>query len=138
MRRRVLVLGMVFAAGAAVAETPPPEYFEGRYRAIGRDGGEPPGLVDGDLRLEPAPDGLAVTGCGGVTGSLLFSTEMEVGNALEGRIGDWAVWCLYNSDTDNYPILTCGAEDGLRITLWPDAAAFGAPPRCDQGTPVGR
>jgi hypothetical protein len=133
-----LPLLLLFCAAPAAAEAPPPDFFAGRYEAVGRDEASPPALIDASLALAPEGEGLAVTGCGGAAGHLAFEPVFEAGNHLHGIIGRWQVWCQFDSNPDNYPVLTCTSEDGLRLTLWPvmDPATEG--PQCPDRTPIGQ
>lgn len=132
--RLTLLLGLV--ATTALADRPPPEFFHGRYRAVGRTADTPPALIDEDVRFEPEGDGLAVTVCDGPEGRLRFDAVFEVENFLSGTIGVWPVWCLYFNNGSNYPILNCGTDDGALFALYPDEAHFDAPLRCDAAPEV--
>jgi hypothetical protein len=134
------ILAVLLLCAPALAEPPPVEVLAGGYGVVGRDDARPPRLVDGWLRLDPEGAGLAVTGCDGPAGRLDFASMFEAENYLTGRIGRWEIWCMFAIDADNYPMLNCATEDGVRVTLWPDGGTADAPPACgkDAGTPVGR
>jgi hypothetical protein len=133
---RWLAVGLVLGAGGAGAEVPPADFFTGRYAAVGRDESEPPRLIDGWIDLAPGGKGLEVSTCDGAGGHLDFVSMFEADNFLAGHIGRWRdVWCLFANDGNNYPMINCATEDGLRLTLWPGVDA-GAASRCV--TPVGK
>ncbi|NGM46832.1 hypothetical protein G5B31_14945 [Rhodobacter sp. SGA-6-6] len=122
--RAALVLTL--CAGAAGAEgRPDPSFFTGIYERVGRDGTDPPGLLDDLLRIQPTVQGwgLLVTRCDG-PGELSWPLELrpssydEVPNILVAGGGPPDLWCQYFTDHSNYPILTCEAASGARFTLW--------------------
>lgn len=124
MRRRVPLIALLFALlpGAALAEPhhPDTDYFTGIYERVGRSGGTEPVLIDELMRIDPAPEGwgLVLSRCGGGERLVLRrGSYAEVPNLLTGE-GDPALWCQHFNDHGNYPVLTCGAEGGLRFTLW--------------------
>ncbi len=137
---RALVPLLLLAALPALADNPPPDVFTGRYRAVGRDAGQPPALVDGDVRLEAEGQGVRVVTCAGTAGHLAYDSIFDTTNLLTGPIGSWDATCFYNNDGGNYFILNCGTEAGVRVTLWPDIDDFDQPLRCapGEGTPVGQ
>ena len=133
-----LALALTLAAAPALADPPPLGFFTGRYSVTGRDDTSPPALVDGSLYLAPRDGGLAVQTCDGPAGQLGFTTMFEA-DYLIGTIGRWELWCIFQNDGNNYPILNnCATEDGVRITLWPAAEPEATAPDCSFGTPVGR
>ena len=117
------VLALLLSAGAAMAQTPPADYFTGVYERIGRDDATPPGVVNDLVRLSPAKAGLALSVCGEAADTppvlLVFDRFGDVGNLLSTPEGaDW-LGCQYFNDMDNYPMLNCHDGKGGRFTLWP-------------------
>ncbi|MCR8726306.1 hypothetical protein [Frigidibacter sp. ROC022] len=126
--RLSMILGLV--ATTALADRPPPEFFQGRYRVVGRDAATPPKLIDEDVRLEVAGKGLTSHLCGRPEGRMDYDSIFEADNFLHGGVGPWVVWCLYTNNGSNYPILNCGGDAGELFTLFPDEGGFAEPLDC--------
>lgn len=125
MIRLPLLAPFLLPGVAAAQDLPPPDYFTGVYERVGRDAGAPAGLVNDRVRLDPDAEGtgLELRHCGRATKApearLAFESFGEVSNLLNGGSADPDFWCLYHNDGNNYPLLTCAAPDGRRVTLWP-------------------
>lgn len=119
-------LALCAAALPGLAEGPPAGYFVGTYEVIGRGPGKaaPPGqrwleIRVGGAHLEIREDGQAI-------GVLEYRTPAEATAPLRGTLDNRAIACLFQSDPDNYPRLTCKTEPdpgthapGL-LTFWPE------------------
>lgn len=106
---------------------PPPGFYTGLYRMLGTAAEGP---VDRMFRLDVAEGGLVASICGMAdAGGLSFPRAGEELPYLTGRIGAEPVICEAFSNYDNYPVLLCYGEAGLRVTLWPEGD-FGAPLVC--------
>lgn len=121
MRRAAATLAVVVAGLPAVAGpgVPGADYFTGLYSRVGRDGGNPSGLIDDEVLVMPDGGNLAIEECGGGRTKLVFSPFSEIENLLEGNTAQGWLYCLFHNNGQNYPILTCQAEDGALYTLWP-------------------
>lgn len=125
---------LAFAAPAsAFADVPPPEYFTGVYQRIGRSSGANPVLLNDLWRIDPAQTGaLHLSPCTrsgntntntntngtatsiGSAHDLRFARFGDLTNLLE---GDGGLWCQVFNDGGNYPLLSCGAEDGSAFQM---------------------
>jgi hypothetical protein len=110
------------------SQSPPPEFFMGLYRMVGVDASGP---VDKPLRLDPAPQGLAVSTCDLPDAGLLvlpgpLSADRYIDGSIEGR----RLTCDHFITWGNYGLLACYGEDDsqTRLTLWPEEAAEAALP----------
>ncbi len=117
------------AALAQDGNSPPPDFFVGQYRMIGVDASGP---VDTPLRLDLAPQGLAVSTCAAADAGLLVlpgptSEDRYIDGTIEGRI----LTCDHFLTWENYALLACYGDDdrNTRLTLWP-ADFPGAPLSC--------
>lgn len=124
------VLTLVPLTGAAGPGVPGPDYFNGLYARIGRDGATPPALIDDLVRLEPDGTGLKLKSCAAADVALRFDPWSEIVNLIVAEPAARGLWCLFHNNGDNYPLLTCADEDGRRFTLWPLAERFGEPLSC--------
>lgn len=116
-------------AEPALADVPPADYFTGVYERIGRSAGPKPGLLNDLWRIDPAQGGtLALSPCGSTdpTAALRFTRIGELTNLLQGEGG---LWCQFFNDGGNYPLLSCGAEDGTayQMRVVTDARAEACP-----------
>jgi len=104
-------------APPAFADVPPVDYFTGVYERIGRSGGANPVLLNDLWRIDPAPDGaLRLSPCARTEPrhDLRFARLGDLTNLLAGEGG---LWCQVFNDGGNYPLFSCGAEDGSAFQM---------------------
>jgi hypothetical protein len=112
----LLLATLPFAASAEDRWNYSPEFFVGQYRMIGIDASGP---VDIALRLDLAPQGLAVSTCAAPDAGLLVlpgpeSEDRFIEGTIEGRV----LSCDHFMTWQNYALLACYGEDDARLTLW--------------------
>lgn len=114
---------LVFGHSAMAKDLPPLEYFDGKYKAIGRLANE---VVVGEITIIAKRGRLDLQSTGLGSGWLGSNKNLHEGaSQLTGKLNDQSILCLFQNDPDNYPRITCKVEpktlkaaEGL-LTLWP-------------------
>lgn len=127
-----ICLALLALASSATAKpgTPGPAWFEGVFERVGRSGGTSALLLNDRMQVVPEGQALAFRACDGRHLALMsFGPAFEIENLLSGRTAAGAAMdCLFNSDGNGRPLMTCRAADGEAFTLFslaPGAAGCG-------------
>lgn len=108
------------SSASAMPGVPGPAWFEGVFERVGRSGGETTLLLNDRMQVVAQDQQLAFRTCDGRPMALMsFNPTFETVNLLVGQNAEGApMECLFNTDGDVRPLLTCQAADGAAFTLF--------------------
>ncbi|MBI1217359.1 MAG: hypothetical protein GC186_02325 [Rhodobacteraceae bacterium] len=117
----------VLAGGmAAATDAPPLGYFAGAYRVAGQDAAGKPISGTASIAEHGTTAGsLSLRLCPGGSGRLQVRDRVEEPQSLTGTLNGGQVLCLFTSNADNYPVLSCRGPGPLLLVFWPDPQGDG-------------